>query len=331
MNRIASAVLPGLLAFAVIAQNAELPGERILRMKPEELRKQASDEAMKKWKKPLTDAEFSKLADQAERRYGFGTDAEIVSNVPVSIAPYARLRDTPRPEIRPWAHWTGHFTQDQLDSYHALISYCPFCDSRSLTIRFDPKNPEHAQTTCCKKDLYRKNAPAGYDLAPDSFAVIRYLDDSLRKIPCKLYKDAKGRVWQLFVANLFNKRDWSEYIRTLGRLSVLYLRTGNPLYPYKAAVILDRMAESYYALPLSLNNLDPAGKDGLGLSRVPPMLVDGWFSVAKEQPSMNMLSSTIIRHSAIFPKRNMATREKLMNSFGQNWHGRSISATHPSA
>ena len=267
MNRIASAVLPGLLAFAVIAQNAELPGERILRMKPEELRKQASDEAMKKWKKPLTDAEFSKLADQAERRYGFGTDAEIISDFPVSIAPYARLRDTPRPEIRPWAHWTGHFTQDQLDSYHALISYCPFCDSRALTIRFDPKNPEHAQTSCCKKDLYRKHAPAGYELAPDSFAVIRYLDDSLRKIPCKLYKDAKGRIWQLFVANLFNRRDWSEYTRTLGHLSTLYLRTGNPLYPYKAAVILDRIAETYYALPLALNNLDPAGKDGLGLSR----------------------------------------------------------------
>lgn len=267
MNLFASIVLPGFLAFAVMGQNAELPGERILRMKPEELRKQASDEAMKKWKKPLTDAEFQKLENQSERRYGIETDAEIVSNVPASIAPYARLRDTPRPEIRPWAHWTGHFTQDQLDSYHALISYCPFCDSRALTIRFDPKNPEHAQTTCCKKDLYRKNAPAGYDLAPDSFAVIRYLDDSLRKIPCKLYKDAKGRVWQLFVANLFNKRDWSEYIRTLARLSVLYLRTGNPLYPYKAAVILDRMAESYYALPLSLNNLDPAGKDGLGLSR----------------------------------------------------------------
>ena len=267
MNRFASMVLPGLLAFAAAAQTAELPGERILRMKPEELRKQASDEAMKKWKKPLTDAGFAALAEQSERRYGIETDAEIVSNVPVSIAPYARLRDIPRPEIRPWAHWTGHFTQDQLDSYHALISYCPFCDSRALTIRFDPKNPAHAQTSCCKKDLYRNHAPAGYDLAPDSFAVIRYLDDSLRKIPCKLYKDAKGRVWQLFVANLFHKRDWAEYTRTLGRLSALYLRTGNPLYPYKAAVILDRMAETYYALPLSLNNLDPAGKDGLGLSR----------------------------------------------------------------
>ena len=70
MKRFASIVLPGFLVFAVMAQNAELPGKRILRMKPEELRKKASDEAMKKWKKPLTDAEFQKLANQSKRRYG---------------------------------------------------------------------------------------------------------------------------------------------------------------------------------------------------------------------------------------------------------------------
>jgi len=267
MNRFSLAILLLSLTSGLAAQNAVLPGERILKMKPDDLRKETSDRAMKRWKGALTDEAFTGLADKSHRTYGIGTDAEIIAGIPSSISPFARLRDVPRPEIRPWLHWTGHFTQDQLDSYHALVTYCPFCDSRTLSIRFDPKNPEHAQTSCCKKDLYRNNAPGGYDLKPDSFAEFRYLDDSIRKIPCKLYKDAKGRIWQLFVQNLFNNRDWNEYNRTLGRLSSLYNRTGNPLYPYKAAVMLDRIAETYHALPLSLNNLNPAGKDGLGLSR----------------------------------------------------------------
>lgn len=267
MNRFFPVFFLILSASGLTAQNAVFPGERILKMNPETLFQKTSDDAMKRWKKPLTDAEFAKLADCSEPRYGIGTDAEIIAGVPSVISPYARLKDIPYPEIRPWLHWTGHFTQDQLDSYYGLISYCPFCNSRALTIKFDPKNREHAQTTCCKKDLYRNNAPADYDLKPDSSAEFRYLDDSIRQIPCKRYRDAKGREWQLFIPNLFNLRDWQEYNRALGRLSVLYRRTGNPLYPYKAAVMLDRIAETYHALPLSLNNLSPEGKDGLGLSR----------------------------------------------------------------
>ena len=66
-------------------------------MKPEELRKKASDEAIGKMEKTADGRGVSEARNQSERRYGIETDAEIVSHVPSSIAPYARLRDTPRP------------------------------------------------------------------------------------------------------------------------------------------------------------------------------------------------------------------------------------------
>ena len=105
--------------------NAQTPGRRLLDVEPGALMKEAALEAMARWKGPLTDEAFSALAEQREPRYGIGTDAEIGAQIPSSISPYARIRGVPFPAIRPFLHWTGHFTRDQRDSYYGLISYCP--------------------------------------------------------------------------------------------------------------------------------------------------------------------------------------------------------------
>ncbi len=248
--------------------NAQTPGQRLLDLDPDVLMKTAALEAMSRWKGPLTDEAFAALAEQREPRYGIGTDAEIGAQIPSSISPYARIRGVPFPAIRPFLHWTGHFTRDQLDSYYGLISYCPFCSSNALSVRFDPANASRAVLSCCKKVLYRDGWPEEYGLKPDSTARFRYLDDSIREIPCTLYRDTQGRTWELFIGNLFNMRDWMDARRIiLYRLMTPYLRDGNPFYPYKAAVYLDHLKDLYYALPLSLNNLIAPGRDGMGLTR----------------------------------------------------------------
>lgn len=263
-----------LLTFAAVAAGAGeiyVPGDALRTMKPDDLRKAACEEYTKRWKGPCDEATFATYADRAEPLFKLGTDAEIRRLVPTSISPRGRIKDVPYPEIRPWAHWTGHFTHDQHDSYYAFASFkgvCPFCDDHGSAVEFDKSNPDHAWMRCCRRELWRsRSAPADDALKTNAVARFRYLDDSIREIPCTHYTDRKGRVWELFVDHIFADRDWSDANSRVMHCSWQFAKEGNPYFAYKAAVLIDLIAETYYALPLVLDNLNIAGKDGLGLTR----------------------------------------------------------------
>lgn len=269
VTKITAAAL--LLTAASWAGDMYVPGDALRNIKPEDLRKAACESYMKLWKGPCDEATFATYAESSMPVFGLGTDAELKALVPSVISPRARIKDVPYPEIRPWAHWTGHFTHDQHDSYYAFANFkgvCPFCDDHGSAVEFDKENADHAVTRCCRRDLWRsRSAPAGYSLVTNAVARFRYLDDTIREVPCTLYRDAKGRTWELFVDNIFNNRDWGEANSRVKHCAWQFAKSGNPCFAYKAAVLMDRIAETYYALPLVLDNLNIAGADGLGLTR----------------------------------------------------------------
>ena len=237
----------------------QIPGIQLVRMDQKTLLKEACLEAMKKWKKsPLTDSTFAKFAAMAP------ADRVFEARFPKSISPYARIRGVnPDQKVYVAASYKGN----DWKSVRGLFSYCPFCGAESYRTLFDKKNPDKAVTACCKKELYRANYPADYKLKPNAYASFRYLDDSIRKIPCTIYKDKDGNEWELFIHHLFDNAFWVKAANDLLSYLKLFKATGNPLYPYKAALILDHAADTYYALPLSFSNLFAKGKDGRELSR----------------------------------------------------------------
>ena len=271
MDAVKHAAAAALLAMVAFAGEIYVPGDALRGMKAEDLCRQACESYMKLWKGPCDEATFATYSEKSCAAFGLGTDEEISSFVPSVISPRARIKDVPYPEIRPWLHWTGHFTRDQHDSYYALQDFkgvCPFCDDHGSSILFDKDDPCHATTRCCRRDLWHsRRAPADYDLKTNSVARFRYLDDSLRDIPCTLYRDGKGRTWELFLDNIFNNRDWTKANSLVGICRAKFISTGDPIFAYKAAVLMDRITEVYYSLPLVLNNLNIAGRDGLGLTR----------------------------------------------------------------
>ena len=259
------------VAVSALAGEMYVPGDALRSIKPGELRKAACESYMKLWKGPSDEAAFATYAERSLSALGIGSDAEIAALVPSAISPYARIKDVPYPEIRPWLHWTGHFTQDQHDSFYAFANHkgvCPFCNDHGSAVEFDKGNADHAMTRCCRRDLWRsRSAPADYSLVTNAVARFRYLDDTIRDVPCTLYRDGKGRTWELFIDNIFNARDWGLANSRVKYCGLQFAKSGDPYFAYKAAVLLDRIAETYYALPLVLNNLNIAGRDGLGLTR----------------------------------------------------------------
>ncbi|MBO5724257.1 MAG: hypothetical protein J6S58_05450 [Lentisphaeria bacterium] len=237
----------------------QTPGSALVHMEQKTLLKAACTDAMKKWKKtPLTEENFAKL------QYAAPADKSISAEFPATISPYARIRGVnPDQKVIVATSYKGK----DWKSVRGLFSYCPFCGAEFYRTVFDKKNPDKAVSSCCKTELYRKNYPANYKLKPNSYATFRYLDDSIRKIPCTLYKDKYGNEWELFIHHLFDNARWVKAANDLVLYMNEFKKTGNPLYPYKAALILDHAADTYYALPLAFSNLFAKGKDGRELSR----------------------------------------------------------------
>ena len=235
-----------------------IPGRTIMRLQPTNLLADINQEAMAKWSGPLTDDAFAQLP-QADP-----PDADFIDRFPRSISPYARIRGV---DIDPMTYTAASLKGNARKSLRGLFTYCPFCDQDLFGLNFSADNPDLAVTTCCQKKLYYRNAPADYDLKHNATASFRYLDDSIREIPCTLYKDRHGNEWELFIQHLFDNRFWLGAANQLLRNLADFNRTGDPKYPYKSALILDYAADTYFALPLSFSNLLAPGRDGSELGR----------------------------------------------------------------
>ena len=181
------------------------------------------------------------------------TDASLTANFPRHISPFAQVRSG-KPE--------------DFKAQGCLIDYCPFCGSRSFALTFDPANPWHATANCCRTQLYGRDYPADYALKPTATVQFHHLDDTEVEVPCTVYRDKAGVEWNLYIKTLFDQRRWLETGCSLvDQYARKFAETGDPLYPYKVAVILDQVADTYYGLPLSKGNEICLGQSGKGLTR----------------------------------------------------------------
>jgi hypothetical protein len=225
------------------AKVAELiPGRKIPNLTRETLFADWTKQQVDKWNKahPSTlspEEQYKQYAETAP------SDAELLADFPRHIAPLARVRSgTPA--------FTGA-------AEGAFYSYCPLCQSQSFSLRYDPKNEYHATTVCCGAELFgrEKDYPANYKLKPTEFVIFNHWGDTRVKIPCTVFTDKNGVVWELFIKTVFDQKRWLE---TGGKLVKKYgdefKKTGNPLYAHKIAILLDAVADTYYGLPLCFHN-----------------------------------------------------------------------------
>lgn len=240
---------------------AIIPGRTVPRYDLQTLYADFTKDQVARWSKehPNEDAEA------AYQRYAAAspTDAELTADFPTHIAPYAQPHGG-QTDNAPEHHITQRADQ-------VLVSYCPFCGSQSFGLQFDAARPyQHAVTTCCHTDLYAKadDYPAGSPLRPNSSVKFLHLDDTWVEVPCTVYKDKDGAEWDLFIGTLFAHKRWIDQDCNLVRqYMVKFEETADPLYVHKLAIILDKVADTYYGLPLGANNKLCMGRDGKGLTR----------------------------------------------------------------
>ena len=156
------------------------------------------------------------------------TDSELTAEFPVHIAPFGRVRSG-----RP----------DEAEAEAVMKTYCPFCQSPSFGLTFDDANPfDHATTTCCHTELYadEKDFPSDYQLKPESTIRFLHLDEKWVEVPCTLYRDRDGVVWELFIGTRVDHKRWvdqgCELVRQRGRK---FQETADPLCAHKIAIVLD--------------------------------------------------------------------------------------------
>lgn len=205
------------------------------------------------------------------------SDEEIALDFPRRIAPYGRLRSGKVDD--PWkakhvlatgppANWAG---------------YCPFCQSRTMGLRFDPANRYHAVATCCGKDLYGADYPEDYDLKPTTTVGFTDLDGNVVEVPTTLYTDANGAVWELYLPNVFANKRWYDIAMLCDKYTQAFVQSGDPALAWKIALILDKVSDTYYSLPPCYGNEICTGKDGKPLTRAE------WEAI--ERPAIFQLSS----------------------------------------
>ena len=232
---------------------ALIPGRRVPRYAPETLFAEWTAGQVARWQRdnPALDP------DEAYRRYAATepTDAALTADFPRHISPFARVR-------------SGDVPAAQREE--ALLSYCVFCRSLTMSVVFDQQNPWQATTSCCRTELLgrEEDFPPDYPLAPTDTARFLHLDENWVEAPCTVYRDAEGAEWELFIPTLFHHRRWvrdgCDLVRQYGRR---FEESADPLFAHKIAVILDEVADTYYALPLSFKNELATGRDGGPLTR----------------------------------------------------------------
>ncbi|OGV63420.1 MAG: hypothetical protein A3K19_30780 [Lentisphaerae bacterium RIFOXYB12_FULL_65_16] len=237
-----------------------IPGRNTPKFTPETLFADWTRQQVERWAKdhpPLPPEEaFAKYAATAP------TDAELTTDFPVHISPFGRLRGVQ--DSKPSHHLSG-----KADT--VLTSYCPVCGSFTMSLAFDPANPYgHATTTCCRTELYANDNdwPAESVLKPNSTVKFLHLDDRWVDVPCTVYKDKDGVEWELFIPTIFAHKRWLEQDCDLVKqYAAKFAETADPLYVHKIAIILDKVADTYYGLPLAGAHRLCNGKDGQPLTR----------------------------------------------------------------
>ena len=230
-----------------------IPGRKMPTHTPDSLFADWTKQQVERWNKehpPVPE-------DQAYQKHAATapTDAELAADFPRHIAPFGRVRSG---------------KPGKLDGENVLITYCPFCGSRSMSLAHDPRNPYHATTNCCRTELYgrERDFPPKYALKPNAVASFLHMDDTWAEVPCTVYRESKGVEWELFIRTLFDQRRWlrvgCDLVRQYGRK---FRETADPLYAHKIAVILDHVADTYYGLPLCFRNQLAKGRDGKPLTR----------------------------------------------------------------
>ncbi|MBM3497120.1 MAG: hypothetical protein FJX74_00470 [Armatimonadetes bacterium] len=230
-----------------------IPGRRIPPVTAETLFAEWTVAQVERWERdhaaPAAAEAFAQHAAVAP------TDAELRADFPRHIAPFARVR-------------TGSPEAFKVEG--ALISYCVFCSSRAFSLAYDADNPYHATTTCCRTELYGREAdfPPDYSLRPTESVSFPHLDDTSVDVPGTLYRDAEGVEWELFIRTIFDQQRWLSIGCDLVKQYALKFReTADPLYAHKIAILLDLAADTYYGLPLCWHNEVCNGRDGLPLGR----------------------------------------------------------------
>ncbi len=196
-------------------------------------------------------------ADEAYAQYAATapTDGELAADFPRHIAPFARVRSG---------------SPGSANAAGALISYCPFCHSRTFSLSFDRKNEYHATPHCCHTELFgrEQDFPLVYALKPTETVSFLHLDDTELQVPCTVFRDKDGVEWELFIKTIFDQRRWLKIGSNLARqYGQKFRETGDPLYAHKVAVLLDQVADTYFGLPLCFDNKLAMGKDGKPLTR----------------------------------------------------------------
>ncbi len=235
-----------------------IPGKRIPKLTPDNLFAEWTARKVEQWSKdhePVSPEEAYKAYSQTEP-----TDEELTTDFPDHISPFGRVL-------------SGN--PDPVKASLVMVGYCPFCGAQTgyygrFPYEWDSKNPYHTVTKCCGKHLYAREQdfPPDYDLRPDSTVKFVHLDDTVKEVPACTYTDKDGVEWQLFINTLFAYRRW---IQVGSSMVVGYMNqfknTGDPVCAHKLAVILDKVADTYYGLPLCHVNKLATGKDGQPLTR----------------------------------------------------------------
>ena len=241
------------------AKVAELiPGKRIPKLTSDNLFAEWTAQMIEHWNKghePLSDEEAYEKYAQTEP-----TDEELTTDFPDHISPFGRVLSG---------------KPDPVKASLVMVGYCPFCGAQAgyygrFPYAWDAKNPYRTTTRCCGKHLYlrEQDFPPDYDLRPDSTVSFVHLDDTVKEVPASTYTDKDGVEWQLFISTLFAYRRW---IQVGNSMVVGYMNqfkgTGDPVCAHKIAAILDKVADTYYGLPLCHINKHAKGKDGQPLTR----------------------------------------------------------------
>jgi len=223
---------------------------------PDEFMAEWTRKQIAKWEKyhePLPPEEAYETYSKADP-----PDDEVAAYIPDHISPYGRVLE-------------GDPGKRKAEG--VMITYCPFCgDLQAHTYQYavvDPENPYHAQTPCCHQDLYEReeDMPDDYKLRPNSTAKFLHLDGTVKEVPGYTFTDDEGVKWQIFPGTMTAYYRWAGMGGRAVGLMRQFQESSDPLHVHKLAVLLDRVADVYYGLPLSYHNELATGTDGKPLTR----------------------------------------------------------------
>ena len=233
-----------------------IPGRQIPVSSPDEFLAEWTRGQMKKWEEDHEALEPEAAYEQYSQVAP--ADEELAALMPDHISPFGRVLEGDPGEQK---------------AKGVMISYCPFCGRMATWalpgVSLDSQNPYHGKLGCCGQDLYEReqDMPADYKLRPNSTAEFLHLDGTVKEVPGYTFTDKDGVKWQIFPGTMVACHRWLGIGSRADAYMSGFQRTGDPLCVHKLAVLLDRVADVYYGLPLCYRNELATGADGKPLTR----------------------------------------------------------------